>query len=164
MCVQRLPAIEAKHYNLLHCLPELLLHAYAHTDTHTHILHTGEFESINNPMNQGALHNPNFLIVAALSGLIGFAISFSSLWFLSQASSHPRAPWQGMRAFFCLAYLFTYISASELMLDWALDMIVHLISAGLSGYQLPCTSRVPLVNLIPPTHAACLTLVKMMVV
>lgn len=34
--------------------------------------------------HQPALSNPAFLIVAGLGGLIGFAISFSSLWFLSQ--------------------------------------------------------------------------------
>jgi GDP-mannose transporter len=34
--------------------------------------------------HQPALNNPVFLIVAGLGGLIGFAISFSSLWFLSQ--------------------------------------------------------------------------------
>lgn len=33
---------------------------------------------------QAALHNGVFLTVAGLSGVIGFAISFSSLWFLSQ--------------------------------------------------------------------------------
>ncbi len=34
--------------------------------------------------SQPALGNPLFLFVAGLGGLVGFAISFSSLWFLSQ--------------------------------------------------------------------------------
>ena len=33
---------------------------------------------------QPALRNPQFLLVAGAGGVIGFAISFSSLWFLSQ--------------------------------------------------------------------------------
>lgn len=36
-------------------------------------------------MHQPALRNPEFLLVAGMGGIIGFAISFSSLWFLSQA-------------------------------------------------------------------------------
>jgi GDP-mannose transporter len=38
-------------------------------------------------LNQPALYNPVFLLVASLGGLIGFAISFSSLWFLSQTTA-----------------------------------------------------------------------------
>jgi GDP-mannose transporter len=36
---------------------------------------------------QPALANPAFLFVAALGGLIGFGISFSALWFLSQTTA-----------------------------------------------------------------------------
>lgn len=43
----------------------------------------GEFDVLG---NQPAFNNPQFLIVAGMGGIIGFAISFSSLWFLSQAS------------------------------------------------------------------------------
>lgn len=44
----------------------------------------GEHKTI---MHQPALSNPTFLVVATLGGLIGFAISFSSLWFLSQTTA-----------------------------------------------------------------------------
>ena len=37
--------------------------------------------------NQAALSDPIFLVVCFLGGLIGFAISFSSLWFLSQTTA-----------------------------------------------------------------------------
>lgn len=36
---------------------------------------------------QPALSNPGFLLVALLGGLIGFGISFSALWFLSQTTA-----------------------------------------------------------------------------
>ena len=36
---------------------------------------------------QPALQNPTFLVVAFLGGLIGFGISFSALWFLSQTTA-----------------------------------------------------------------------------
>lgn len=38
-------------------------------------------------LHQPALSDPIFLLVATLGGLIGFAISFSSLWFLSQTTA-----------------------------------------------------------------------------
>jgi len=37
-------------------------------------------------MQQPALQNPVFLCVAFVGGLIGFGISFSALWFLSQTT------------------------------------------------------------------------------
>jgi GDP-mannose transporter len=36
---------------------------------------------------QPALSNPTFLLVALLGALIGFGISFSALWFLSQTTA-----------------------------------------------------------------------------
>ncbi|KAJ9523828.1 hypothetical protein QJQ45_020029 [Haematococcus lacustris] len=44
----------------------------------------GELPSLS---SQSALHNPVFLAVAGAGGLIGFAISFSSLWFMSQTTA-----------------------------------------------------------------------------
>lgn len=44
----------------------------------------GEFEGL---AAQPALQNPVFLTVSALGGVIGFLISFSSLWFLSQTTA-----------------------------------------------------------------------------
>ena len=44
------------------------------------MMFTGEFRSI---WNEPDLHNPSFLLVAGLSGLLGFGISFTSLWFIS---------------------------------------------------------------------------------
>lgn len=38
-------------------------------------------------LSQPALYNPWFLLVASMGGIIGFAISFSSLWFLSQTTA-----------------------------------------------------------------------------
>lgn len=38
-------------------------------------------------LHQPALHNPMFLAVALVGGLIGFGISFSALWFLSQTTA-----------------------------------------------------------------------------
>lgn len=38
-------------------------------------------------LSQPALYNPWFLLVASMGGVIGFAISFSSLWFLSQTTA-----------------------------------------------------------------------------
>lgn len=46
----------------------------------------GEHKTLYSPENQAALHNRTFLFVAGISGIVGFAISFFSLWFLSQAS------------------------------------------------------------------------------
>ncbi|PSC73311.1 GDP-mannose transporter GONST1 [Micractinium conductrix] len=44
---------------------------------------TGEVRDV---WQEPDLHNPTFLAVAALSGFIGFAISFTSLWFLSSTT------------------------------------------------------------------------------
>eukprot|EP00877_Chromochloris_zofingiensis_P006086 jgi/Chrzof1/1730/Cz10g18260.t1 len=44
----------------------------------------GEFQGL---LSQPALSNPSFLAVALLGGLIGFGISFSALWFLSQTTA-----------------------------------------------------------------------------
>jgi GDP-mannose transporter len=38
-------------------------------------------------LDQPALKNPHFQAVALLGGFVGFAISFSSLWFLSQTTA-----------------------------------------------------------------------------
>jgi drug/metabolite transporter (DMT)-like permease len=44
----------------------------------------GEFNGL---LEQPALKNPAFLMVSTLGGIIGFGISFSSLWYLSQTSA-----------------------------------------------------------------------------
>jgi GDP-mannose transporter len=44
----------------------------------------GELQTLG---HQEALHNPMFQAVALMGGLIGFAISFSGLWFLSQTTA-----------------------------------------------------------------------------
>lgn len=44
----------------------------------------GEFRGL---LQQEALRNTAFLMVSALGGIIGFAISFSSLWYLSQTTA-----------------------------------------------------------------------------
>jgi len=44
----------------------------------------GEYSSL---LQQPALGNPMFWMVAVLGGLIGFGISFSALWFLSQTTA-----------------------------------------------------------------------------
>ncbi|PNW74619.1 hypothetical protein CHLRE_12g490050v5 [Chlamydomonas reinhardtii] len=44
----------------------------------------GEYEGL---MAQTALRNPSFQMVAMVGGVLGFAISFSSLWFLSQTTA-----------------------------------------------------------------------------
>ncbi|KAF5826012.1 hypothetical protein DUNSADRAFT_5397 [Dunaliella salina] len=59
--------------NALSILPVLLLAIFF-----------DEHKAITLESNLLALSNPSFLIVAAMSGVLGFAISFSSLWFLSQ--------------------------------------------------------------------------------
>ena len=57
------------------------------------------FGEHNTLLSQPALSNPVFLMVALLGGLIGFGISFSALWFLSQASQ--RAGGSGRAVLFC---------------------------------------------------------------
>jgi hypothetical protein len=37
-------------------------------------------------LHQPDLYNPAFLLVASLTGIVGFAISFSVLWFLSSTT------------------------------------------------------------------------------
>jgi len=44
------------------------------------MLARGEVQQV---LQQPDLYNPAFIAVASLSGLVGFAISFSVLWFLS---------------------------------------------------------------------------------
>lgn len=46
-----------------------------------------EYPKLTTPAAVVALQNPTFLSVATLGGVIGFAISFSSLWFLSQTTA-----------------------------------------------------------------------------
>eukprot|EP00775_Hariotina_reticulata_P009771 gene9771-9928_t len=45
------------------------------------------FGEHNGLLEQPALQNPTFLAVALVGGLIGFGISFSALWFLSQTTA-----------------------------------------------------------------------------
>ena len=44
------------------------------------MLYTGEIFSVR---DEPDLANPSFMLVAALSGVLGFGISFTSLWFIS---------------------------------------------------------------------------------
>jgi hypothetical protein len=37
--------------------------------------------------SQPALRNPEFLVVAGIGGLLGFAISFTMLWYMSRSSA-----------------------------------------------------------------------------
>eukprot|EP00798_Chlamydomonas_sp_ICE-L_P015234 gene15234-21316_t len=62
------------YYNNILSLPLILLLMFAF----------GEMDGL---FAQSALRNPVFLVVALAGGIIGFAISFSSLWFLSQTTA-----------------------------------------------------------------------------
>ncbi|PNH05705.1 GDP-mannose transporter GONST1, partial [Tetrabaena socialis] len=62
------------YYNNLLSIPLILGLMYAF----------GEYDSL---QHQPALSNPVFLGVALLGGFLGFAISFTSLWFLSQTTA-----------------------------------------------------------------------------
>ncbi|GLC35477.1 hypothetical protein PLESTB_000203200 [Pleodorina starrii] len=71
---QKMDEFSMVYYNNLLSIPPLLLLMAVF----------GEFGSL---AHQPALALPSFQIVALLGGLIGFAISFSSLWFLSQTTA-----------------------------------------------------------------------------
>lgn len=71
---QKMDEFSMVYYNNLLSLPPILLLMAAF----------GEFSTVG---QQPALHSPTFLAVALLGGLIGFAISFSSLWFLSNTTA-----------------------------------------------------------------------------
>lgn len=71
---QRMDEFSMVYYNNLLSLPCILGLMYLF----------GEFSVLD---KQPALANPTFLFVAGLGGLVGFAISFSSLWFLSQTTA-----------------------------------------------------------------------------
>lgn len=64
---QKMSEMSMVYYNNLLSLPPLLMLAAV----------LGEFQTL---PHQAALHDPNFLKVAVLGGVIGFGISFSSLW------------------------------------------------------------------------------------
>ncbi|MEW5320423.1 MAG: hypothetical protein WDW38_011498 [Sanguina aurantia] len=71
---QKMNEMSMVYYNNLLSLPPLLILAAA----------LGEFRTL---PHQAALHDPSFLRVAVLGGVIGFGISFSSLWYLSNSSA-----------------------------------------------------------------------------
>ncbi|MEW5305018.1 MAG: hypothetical protein WDW36_007589 [Sanguina aurantia] len=71
---ERMTEFSMVYYNNLLSLPPLLILAAV----------LGEFQTL--PL-QTALTNPAFINVAFLGGLIGFGISFSSLWYLSNSSA-----------------------------------------------------------------------------
>uniref|UniRef100_A0A7S3QQI0 Sugar phosphate transporter domain-containing protein n=1 Tax=Dunaliella tertiolecta TaxID=3047 RepID=A0A7S3QQI0_DUNTE len=74
---QRMDEFSMVFYNNLLSIPCIMFLMYIF----------GEYNAVASPTNQAALHNPLFQLVAGLSGIIGFAISFSSLWFLSQTTA-----------------------------------------------------------------------------
>ena len=67
---QRLSESSMVFYNNLMSLPFLAVV----------MLYTGEIFSVR---DEPDLANPSFMLVAALSGVLGFGISFTSLWFIS---------------------------------------------------------------------------------
>lgn len=71
---QKMDEFSMVYYNNLLSLPFILILMFAF----------GEFELIT---KQAALTNPVFLTVSGLAGVIGFLISFSSLWFLSLSTA-----------------------------------------------------------------------------
>lgn len=71
---QRMDEFSMVYYNNLLSLPLIL----------TLMWYFGEFNGL---FSQPALQNPVFIAVSCVGGLIGFAISFSSLWFLSQTTA-----------------------------------------------------------------------------
>jgi len=71
---QKMDEFSMVYYNNLLSLPPVLALMIAF----------GEHQNL---LAQPALQNPVFLGVASMGGLIGFAISFSSLWFLSQTTA-----------------------------------------------------------------------------
>ena len=70
----RMDEFSMVYYNNLLSLPPILVLMWV-------------FGEIPTLPHQVALHNPMFLSVATMGGVIGFAISFSSLWFLSQTTA-----------------------------------------------------------------------------
>lgn len=86
---QRMDEFSMVYYNNLLSLPCILLLMWQF----------GEFGGL---MSQPALQNTEFLIVAGLGGIIGFAISFSSLWFLSQVSTVQKWSEKALRCTPCL--------------------------------------------------------------
>eukprot|EP00199_Chlamydomonas_sp_CCMP681_P001907 CAMPEP_0119105438 /NCGR_PEP_ID=MMETSP1180-20130426/3395_1 /TAXON_ID=3052 ORGANISM="Chlamydomonas cf sp, Strain CCMP681" /NCGR_SAMPLE_ID=MMETSP1180 /ASSEMBLY_ACC=CAM_ASM_000741 /LENGTH=363 /DNA_ID=CAMNT_0007090481 /DNA_START=134 /DNA_END=1225 /DNA_ORIENTATION=- len=71
---QRMDEFSMVYYNNLLSLPCIMVLMYV-------------FGEIPTLTSQPAFQNPAFLMVAGMGGIIGFAISFSSLWFLSQTSA-----------------------------------------------------------------------------
>ncbi|KAG2492125.1 hypothetical protein HYH03_009616 [Edaphochlamys debaryana] len=71
---QRMDEFSMVYYNNLLSIPPIV----------AMIWYFGEYKGL---MEQPALQNPAFLMVSSMGGIIGFAISFSSLWFLSQTTA-----------------------------------------------------------------------------
>lgn len=71
---QKMDEFSMVYYNNLLSLPPILCL----------MMYFGEFSTI---QNQPALSNPYFLVIGGMGGVIGFAISFSGLWFLSQTTA-----------------------------------------------------------------------------
>lgn len=71
---QKMDEFSMVYYNNLLSIPPIL----------GLMLYFGEIQTL---PNQPALQNPVFLAVALMGGLIGFGISFSGLWFLSQTTA-----------------------------------------------------------------------------
>ncbi|GFR52326.1 hypothetical protein Agub_g14864 [Astrephomene gubernaculifera] len=71
---QKMSEFSMVYYNNLLSIPPILCMMW----------YFGEFEGLT---SQPALQNTAFLIVSAMGGIIGFAISFSSLWYLSQTTA-----------------------------------------------------------------------------
>ncbi|EFJ47809.1 hypothetical protein VOLCADRAFT_105037 [Volvox carteri f. nagariensis] len=71
---QKMDEFSMVYYNNLLSVPPILLMMW----------YFGEFKGL---LEQEALRNSAFLLVSALGGIIGFAISFSSLWYLSQTTA-----------------------------------------------------------------------------
>jgi hypothetical protein len=71
---QKMDEFSMVYYNNLLSVPPILVL----------MLFFGEHRGL---LQQPALSNPSFLLVALLGALIGFGISFSALWFLSQTTA-----------------------------------------------------------------------------
>ncbi|KAG2446095.1 hypothetical protein HXX76_000695 [Chlamydomonas incerta] len=71
---QKMDEFSMVYYNNLLSIPPILVAMWFF----------GEFEGL---FDEPALRNPSFLLVSAMGGIIGFAISFSSLWYLSQTTA-----------------------------------------------------------------------------
>jgi len=80
-----------------------------------------------------ALGNPVFQLVAGLSGIIGFAISFSSLWFLSQVCSGVS----GLQWFSCLRYaVVSQVCSGVSGMHWCLRFAVIFLSQICGGFPV----------------------------